>query len=131
MVKWEEFALHLPSIRQSDVNDINTKAHDDLNDQKNIVIKKWLEKYPDGSWEQVVLALEKSDQIVIADDLQVNVDPGCILIHNETAEQLLTLNDEFCDINKRFKRAMEELIKSGLSEGKVLSELIKFAEDNQ
>ena len=128
MVKWEGFALHLPGIRQSDIDDINAKRHDDLDDQKNLLFNKWLEKFPNGSWEQVVLALEKSDQIIIADDLQASVDPGCIQIHNETAEWLLTLDKEFCIVKAIFRCEMEESIESGAIK---LSELIKFAEDNE
>ena len=120
MVKWEEFALHLPGICQSDIDDINTKAHDDSDDQKKCLFRRWLEKYPDVSWEQVVLALEKSDQKVIA---QKFVDSAScdIQVHPDTAECLLELNEQFCVITEEFECAMEELMKS-----KQLCELKRF-----
>ena len=111
MVKWEEFALHLPGICQSDIDDINTKAHDDLDDQKNRLFTKWLEKFADVSWEQVVLALEKSDEKVIAQKL-VDSASCDIQVHPDTAECLLELNEQFCVITEEFECAMEELMKS-------------------
>ena len=111
MVKWEEFALHLPGIRRSDIDDINTKARDDLDDQKICLFRRWLEKYPDVSWEQVVLALEKSDQKVIAQKL-VDSASCDIQVHPDTAGRLLELNEQFCIITEEFECLMEELMKS-------------------
>ena len=68
----------------------------------------------------MVLALEKSDEKVIAQTL-VDSASCDIQVHPDTAECLSDLNEQFCDITEEFENAMEELMKS-----KQLSELKRF-----
>ena len=68
----------------------------------------------------MLLALEKSDQKVIAQKL-VDSASCDIQVHPDIAECLLKLYEQFCVITEEFECAMEELMKS-----KQLSELKRF-----
>ena len=66
LVLWERFALHLPGIDQTDIDTIKENSRYDVVDRKLDLYKKWLRVYPDASWDDVIQALEKVEEITIA-----------------------------------------------------------------
>ena len=61
LVHWEQVAIHLPGIDQSDIDKIK-KDNSKTDDQKQVLYDKWLRVYPDASWEDVIRALEKEEE---------------------------------------------------------------------
>ena len=70
LVKWQIFALYLPRIVQSDIDTIERNKRDDNDDQKIALYTKWLNVYPDASWEDVIIALQKAKENRIATELR-------------------------------------------------------------
>ena len=70
LVKWKRFALYLPGIDQSDIEVIDTEKHDDVAEQKLLLFSKWLSVHPKATWEDVIQALEKSDELKMANKLK-------------------------------------------------------------
>ena len=78
LVRWEIFALHLPSISQADIDKIK-QEQSSLDDRKLALFDKWLRKYPAASWNAVMLALEKADEMTIAQSIKEKVEFDCKL----------------------------------------------------
>ena len=62
LVHWETFAIHLPGIKQTEIDTIKRNNPFSVADQRQALFDKWLRVYPNGSWENVLLALEKVDE---------------------------------------------------------------------
>ena len=73
LVKWKRFALYLPGIDQSDIEVIVTEKCDDVAEQKLLLFSKWLSVHPKATWEDVIQALEKSDEFKMANKLRTNI----------------------------------------------------------
>ena len=58
LVQWEVFAQYLPGVQQADISIIQKNKRDDLIEQKRELYDKWLNVYPNASWDDVVKALE-------------------------------------------------------------------------
>ena len=70
IVNWERLAIHLPKITQTDIEIIKQDNPSNLISQKQVLFDKWLESYPNASWDAVVLALEVIDENTLAENIQ-------------------------------------------------------------
>ena len=93
LVHWEIFAIHLPGIRQADIDIIRRDRPSSIVDQKQTLFDKWLRSYPSASWEAVVLALEKVDENKIVTKLLSTLPDKALLqkwqIHKENEKKRL------------------------------------------
>ena len=70
LVNWERFAIHLPQIEQTDIYIIKRDNPFSVFAQKQTLFDKWLRVYPNASWDDVVLALEKIGEITLSKSVQ-------------------------------------------------------------
>lgn len=56
LTDWESLACHLPGITEIEIDKIKEKT--DIEDQKSVLISKWLQTQ-EASWKQFVVALVK------------------------------------------------------------------------
>ena len=66
LVNWERFALHLPGVSPTEIDIIKKNKRDDVVDQRLELYETWLRIYPNASWGDVILALEKVQENTIA-----------------------------------------------------------------
>ena len=66
LVYWEGFALQLPNFKQSHIDTIKREESNNIAEQKQAMVNKWLQLYPDASWKDVASALEVVDENWIA-----------------------------------------------------------------
>ena len=74
LVRWKKFATHLRMMEQSDIDKI-TKDNCDSAEQRLAVLGTWLHKCTNASWEDVVSALEKIDENILAEHLRMRYCP--------------------------------------------------------
>lgn len=67
---WAQFAHHLPGISSTDIDVIEKNKRDDVVEQKMALYKKWLEVYPNASWNDVVEALLKIEENTLAEQVR-------------------------------------------------------------
>ena len=65
LVEWEGFALQLPNFRQSHIDTIK-REESNISGQRQAMVNKWLQLYPDASLKDVASALEAIGQNLIA-----------------------------------------------------------------
>ena len=70
IVNWERLAIHLPNITQTDIDIIKQENPLSVNRQKQALFDKWLQSYPNASWDAVVLALEVIEENTLAENIQ-------------------------------------------------------------
>ena len=63
---WIKFAQHLPGIEKRHIDHVTEENKGKVDDQKKALYKKWLEVYPNASWNDVIEALEKAERKDIA-----------------------------------------------------------------
>ena len=66
LTDWIKFAQHLPGIEERHIDQIKKENRDKVDEERRAVYKKWLEVYPDASWNDVIEALEKAERKDIA-----------------------------------------------------------------
>ena len=66
LIKWTKFAQHLPGIEERHIEQIKEENRGEIDDQKRALYNRWLEVYPDASWNDVIEALEKAERKDIA-----------------------------------------------------------------
>ena len=66
LIDWIKFAQYLPGIKERHIQKIEQENKGKVDDQKRALYKKWLEVYPDASWNDVIEALEKAERKDIA-----------------------------------------------------------------
>ena len=66
LTDWIKFAQHLPGIEERHIDQIKEENKGKVDDQKRALYKKWLELYPDASWNDVIEALGKAERKDIA-----------------------------------------------------------------
>ena len=64
--KWEKFAGNLPEIEPHHVQKIKLENKDDIDGQKRALFNKWLAIYPEAKYSNVVEALERAGEKVLA-----------------------------------------------------------------
>ena len=126
LVKWKRFALYLPGIDQSDIEVIAKEKRDDVAEQKIHLFSKWLSVHPKATWQDVIHALEKTDEFTIANKLGMKVLPPAISlpvspqqtvdnttkekveITEDIVEELDRLNTTFETLTIKSQKAFEE-----------------------
>ena len=63
--KWQDFADHLPGIKPEHVERIDIEERN-IPNKKRALYTKWLAIYPDATWQDVIIALEKAEQYALA-----------------------------------------------------------------
>ena len=69
LVHWQRFATHLPDLTSGDIQQIEQDNHD-TSRQKLELFGMWLRRCPTASWEDVITALEKAKENVLADTIK-------------------------------------------------------------
>ena len=68
LVNWQKFGTFLPGIKSEHIQVIERDIRGtDL--QKAALFSKWLSVHPEASWQDVVFALEKSQEYTLASKL--------------------------------------------------------------
>ena len=62
LIDWAIFAQYLPGIKERHIQKIEQENKGKVDDQKRALYNKWLEVYPDASWNDVIEALEKAER---------------------------------------------------------------------
>ena len=71
--KWQDFGAFLPEIEGCDIEKIEINHPGDIEGQKRALYNKWLQVYPNASWQDVITALEKAKQNAIVDEIKQNL----------------------------------------------------------
>ena len=66
LINWTIFAQYLPGIKERHIQKIEQENKGKVDDERRALYKKWLEVYPDASWNDVIEALEKAERKDIA-----------------------------------------------------------------
>ena len=70
LIDWTMFAQYLPGIKERHIQKIEKENKGKVDDQKRALYRKWLEVYPDASWNDVIEALEKAERKDIAEKVK-------------------------------------------------------------
>ena len=62
---WQRFGTHLPGIEYSDLQIIEYDRKD-VSHKKLALYGLWISRYPDGTWRDVIRALQTADERTIA-----------------------------------------------------------------
>ena len=71
LLRWKMFALCLPEMEQSDIEEIELNNVGNIENQKLALFGKWLRKCTTASWLDVLSALQTIDEYVLAEQLRV------------------------------------------------------------
>ena len=87
LTDWIKFAQHLPEIEERHIDQIKEENKGKVDDQKRALYKKWLEVYPDASWNDVIEALEKAERKDIALTIKTQeVKEKELTVHQDTSK---------------------------------------------
>ena len=87
LTDWIKFAQHLPRIEERHIDQIKEENKGKVDDQKRALYKKWLEVYPDASWNDVIEALEKAERKDIAFTIKTQeVKDRELTVHQDTSK---------------------------------------------
>ena len=62
LIDWAVFAQYLPGIEGKHIQKIEKEKKGNVDDERRALYKKWLQVYPDASWNDVIEALEKAER---------------------------------------------------------------------
>ena len=82
LTKWTKFAQHLPGIEERHIEQIKEENKGEIDDQKRALYKKWLEVYPNATWNDVIEALEKIERNDVA--VKVKQQEEKKIVHQDT-----------------------------------------------
>ena len=71
LVRWQRFALQLPMIERSDIEEIEQDNQGSTEKQRLALFGTWLRRCISASWQDVVIALEKINENVLAADINL------------------------------------------------------------
>ena len=71
LVRWQRFALHLPTITKTNIEEIELNNVGNIEKQKLALFGTWLCRCTSASWEDVVIGLMKVDENVLAEAMKV------------------------------------------------------------
>ena len=132
LVNWARFATHLGNLTSGDIEQIK-QDNRDVQQQKLDLFRTWLRRCPNASWNDIVLALEKSKEITLANIIKMKLSSYSSLIENvpNTAplsmekiyipseeivvEELKKLHRSFTSLARDIRCKLDELVKSGTS----------------
>ena len=70
LVYWERVATHLPEMTQPEIEKIVKQTPGNNDKQKLILCNTWLRICPNGTWNNVIQALEKAKEITLAENIK-------------------------------------------------------------
>ena len=70
LVNWQRFATHLPDLTRGDIEQIEQDKRD-IQQQKLELYGTWLRRCPNASWNDIVIALEKSKETTRANVIKM------------------------------------------------------------
>ena len=149
LVNWQRFATHLPDLTRGDIEQVEQENHD-VQRQKLELFRTWLRRCPNASWNDIVLALEKSKEITLANVIKMKfissdafisrakqahdqVQPSSnqvvyLLSEENVVEEIQKLHRSFTSLVRDIRSKLDELIKSGKSS---LHDIIAYIEEAQ
>ena len=87
LIDWAIFAQYLPGIKERHIQKIEQENKGRVDDQKRALYNKWLEVYPDASWNDVIEALEKAERKDIALTVKTQeVKEKELIVHQDTSK---------------------------------------------
>ena len=146
MVHWEEFALHLPEVDQTDINIIKKNNRDDVVDQKLDLYETWLKVFPSASWDDVIQALEKVKENTIASTLrakfpmaqtapkqhvvngQVINTISCVQVSKNVVNELEMLHTDFVALTLEVKGEVKKKVERDQAS---LGEFVEFVDEQK
>ena len=139
LVNWQRFATHLPDLTRGDIEQIEQNNRD-VQRQKLKLFGTWLRRCPSASWNDIVLALEKSKEITLANDIKIKFNvvnssdafTSCakqahdpvqsffnqevyLLSEENIVEEIQKLHRSFTSLARDIHCKLDELVKSGKS----------------
>ena len=122
LVKWKQMAIHLPNIDGSVIETIKKENQNDLAEEKLALCMKWLNVYPDASWEDVLHALREAEENNLANEIaQVHASDksnkktagnrtltDTVMVEEEVVIEVESLHSDYLDlameVETEFKR---------------------------
>ena len=87
LIDWAIFAQYLPGIKERHIQKIEQENKGKVDDQKRALYNKWLEVYPNASWNDVIEALEKAERKDIALTVKTQeVKEKELIAHQDTSK---------------------------------------------
>ena len=139
LVNWQRFATHLPDLTRGDIKQLE-QDNRDVQRQKLELYGTWLQRCPNASWNDIVLALENSKETTLAnviktkfnveicgddfipcakearDRVQLSSNKEVYLLSEEiVVEELKQLYRSFTSLATNIRCKLDELVKSGKS----------------
>ena len=131
LVNWQRFATHLPNLTRGDIEQIE-QDNRDVQQQKLELFGTWLRRCPNASWNNIVLALEKSKQNTLADNIKMKfnevISSDSSEAHDQAkpssnqkvylssekfvVEELKKLHRSFTSLARDIRCNLDELVKS-------------------
>ena len=142
LVNWQRFATHLPDLTRGDIEQIEQDHRDDVQRKKLELYGRWLTRCPNASWNNIVLALEKSNEFTLANvikrKLYVQTASNATESYNQVqflylpseenvVEEIKQLHRSFVSFAKAIRGKLDELIKSGISSLRDIATFIQEA----
>ena len=140
LIQWERFGLHLPGITETDLQKIQSNNPMNVVRQKLALFGTWLRKYPSASWDDVTLALEKVDEIYLAEQIKTKYTcedrPAIgqevytsLSSEEDVFRQLSDFHNTFTKLARDFRNEINKLVEP--PNVHVLQEIITFIKDLQ
>ena len=143
LVNWQRFATHLPDLTRGDIEQIE-QDNPDVQRQKLELYGTWLRRCPNASWNDIVLALERSRENNLADAIktkfifsakeahnlvQLSSNQEVSLLSEEiVVKDLQMLHRSFTSLARDIRCKLDELVKSGKSS---LHDIVAYIEEAQ
>ena len=87
LTDWIKFAQHLPGIEERHIDQIRKENREKVDEERRALYKKWLEVYPDASWNDVIEALGKAERKDIALKVKTQeVKERELTVHQDTSK---------------------------------------------
>ena len=148
LVNWQRFATHLPHLTRGDIEQVEQENHD-VQRQKLELFRTWLRRCPNASWNDIVVALEKSKEITLAnvikmkfissdafisrakqahDQVQPSSNQGVYLLSEEkVVEEIQKLHRSFNSLVRDIRSKLDELVESKKSSLRHIAAFIQEA----
>ena len=143
LVNWQIFATHLPDLTRGDIEQIE-QDNRDVRRQKLELYGIWLRRCPNASWNDIVIALEKSKENTLADVIKTKYISNSTEVHNPVqlssnqevyllseeviVKELKKLHRSFTSVARDIRCKLDELVKSGKSS---LHDIVAYIEEAQ
>ena len=113
LVDWQSFGYCLPEIDEHDIPKIETGSSN-LNEQKRKLYSIWLSVCPEGTWNDVIKALETNRQNALAHDIKEKIKSssndsstdatpaGKVEVMFKTNEEEEEVSQKLIELNKKF-----------------------------